>query len=808
MERIIWIVEEDRNNILDAQRKINAYGGMKAMCIVSVEFMKQVIEERIDKDKNSTSNPSLILIGDNIIEKNDEVISVLKMHPKLASVPMFFSTDKIETSKEEEYYLKGAMMVVEKPLNKSALLKMYNASWQYELSKNYERILQKQISELESAKAIKNLNTQLESRNEFLYRIFGKYFSDELLDIILNKQEGQLIGGEKIEIAVLFSDLRGFTSMSEGLGPEAITDLLNCYFGAMSEVIMEYGGTIIEFLGDGILAVFGAPAKNEKYCANAIAAAIGMQNAMQKVNEYCNNNGFDELQMGVGIHCGESFVGNVGTEQMMRYNVIGSVVNTCSRIESYSVGGQVLASEIIVKKACEKVFFDDVIELKAKGLKKPLNVCVLSGIGGKYNCYLERVRKKAVYTIDEEINIEIFSMTNKIVTEFGEVGKLKEYSRNIIRLEMDKEHQFEAYMDVRLRCSGTEQGQLGGFADVYGKITEVQGKDLILNLTRITDEYKEFGKSVEDGKVRLKLEWRVEMKNREDVYVVRCTAEDLKYGKSFFENLNKKFVLAFFENDEEANVYFYSKDKSIRSMEFMDFLTEKYSTVKGDGVIASAVISKLFLNVLMSEYETSDLITFFEKKVDEYYNKCSWIFASEYIKDNADSIEQLPLYRKKSVAWAYVKTSDIVPEGKKFRMKSLENETDMIFVSSPDLYIMIGCRGEIYNISEAKFVSTYEKSDEEFDIFSQMPDYIPEVQLDENDEYISLDDKAHLCYPKDDKKIYAVPIDTRTKVFSEHNKGEYFVGTAGDYMAIREDDFSDIYIIQREIFAQTYEEVK
>ena len=86
-------------------------------------------------------------------------------------------------------------------------------------------------------------------------------------------------------------------------------------------------------------------------------------------------------------------------------------------------------------------------------------------------------------------------------------------------------------------------------------------------------------------------------------------------------------------------------------------------------------------------------------------------------------------------------------------------------------------------------------------------DYIPEVLSGKNNEYISLDDKAYLCYPKSEKKIYVSKIEKRTKIFSEHNKGEYFVGRTGDYMAVREDDVSDIYIIQREIFEQTYEKV-
>ncbi len=820
VDRIIWIIDNDRNKLLDAQRKINAYGGMKAMCILSVESLKRVIKERIDVDENSVSNPSLIIINHKNIEEDDEILSLLKLHSRLAGVPLFFMVDKEELSlsheieHEEEYYAKGAMVVVEQPLNKSALIRLDNASWQYELSKNYERILQKQISELESAKAIKRLNSQLETRNEFLYRIFGKYFSDELLNIILDKQEDNLIGGERVELAVMFSDLRGFTRMSESLEPEAITELLNCYFGAMSDVIIRYGGTIIEFLGDGILAIFGAPAKNERYCVNAIAAAINMQNAMSVVNDYCIQMGYDELEMGIGVHCGAGFVGNIGTEQMMRYNVLGSVVNICSRIENYSVGGQVLASKELVERVSAldtmygKVFVTREMSVQAKGMNKPMMVCEVSGLGGDYNCFIERQKPVVTYIIDEEIQLELFEMENKVVSGYGKVAYLKEFSENKVKVEIKDDCLIEQYTDVEIRYTGlTGINNKKSFFDVYAKVTQVCGRELILNITGKSKEYIEFGKSVKNGEVRLRLEWRSDMKDRSDVLVIRCPRDDSSDIKGFLEKQNSKFALTYFEQDENVKVYFYSSDKSIRALEFMDFLAEKYGAVKGDAQLAGASISKLFIDVLTSEKDAGSLQEYFEKMVDEYYNGSEWIFAFEYSVDNEKNIKQLPLYKKKRVSWAYVRTNDIAAEGTKFRIKSLENETGMVLVSSPDTYIMIGCRGEIYNISAEKFEATYTVTDEKFDIFIQMPDYIPEVQLEDTAEYISLDDKAYLCYPNDDKAIYAMPIKHRTKVFSEHNRGEYFLGLPGDYLVIREDDASDIYIIQREIFMQTYEKV-
>lgn len=396
MDRIIWIIEKNREDLLDAQRKINGYGGMKAMCILSASSLKTIIEERIDTDNESISGPSLMLMNKNIHDSK-EILSLIKQHPKLAGVPLFFWGSDIDEKSEEEYYLNGAMAILSKPFNKSDMLKLDNASEQYELSKNYERVLQKQASELEAAREIKLLNTRLESRNKFLYSIFGKYFSDELINVLLEKQEGEFIGGEKTHMAVLFSDLRGFTATAGEMEPEEITDLLNCYFGKMSDIIIKYGGTIIEFMGDGILAVFGTLVKCEDYCANAVAAAIEMQNAMNSVNSYCEKKNYNKLSMGIGVHCGEGFVGNVGTEKMMRYNIIGNVVNICSRIESCSIGGQVLTSMEIIKNIEENVVIANTVNMMSKGMKESLEVCNVRGIGGKYQCIIEDKKRRTLY---------------------------------------------------------------------------------------------------------------------------------------------------------------------------------------------------------------------------------------------------------------------------------------------------------------------------------------------------------------------------------------------------------------------------
>ena len=121
---------------------------------------------------------------------------------------------------------------------------------------------------------------------------------------------------------------------------------------------------------------------------------------------------------------------------------------------------------------------------------------------------------------------------------------------------------------------------------------------------------------------------------------------------------------------------------------------------------------------------------------------------------------------------------------------------------------MIGSRGEIYDINRSKFERTYEATTEALDIFEQMLDFLPEVQLEADGSYVMLDEYAKICYPKTDAKIYARQIERRTKIFPAEEGQEYYLGRAGDYMAVRTDDFDDLYIIQADIFKNTYEEIK
>ena len=259
------------------------------------------------------------------------------------------------------------------------------------------------------------------------------------------------------------------------------------------------------------------------------------------------------------------------------------------------------------------------------------------------------------------------------------------------------------------------------------------------------------------------------------------------------------------EDGKDIRLLFYSNNKSIQALEFMDYFVQDYVMVKGDEKKAQAVLTPIFLRVMMSDYEAEDMAELLEKITENYFISCCWIYAQDYAKENYDKIMQMPKYVKKKMAWAYVKTTDIMEKGGKFYLKSFENESDLVLEASDDLYIMIGCRGEIYHINRERFEQTYEPTEERLDIYEQMLEYLPEVKSCEDEAFITLDEMAHLCYPKERGGIYAVSLECRTKVFNPYNDGEYFVGRKGDYLAIRQDDLSDIYVIRKDIFHESYQ---
>ncbi len=228
---------------------------------------------------------------------------------------------------------------------------------------------------------IRRLAENLELRNRFIQSLFGRYLSDEVVAGLLASPEGPRLGGEQRKVTLLMSDLRGFTPLTEGLAPEQVLHLLNSYLGAMADVILSYQGTIDEFVGDAILAIFGAPLARPDDARRAVACAVQMQAAIQELNRRNEKEGLPRLEMGIAIHTGEVIVGNIGSERRTKYGVVGSAVNHAGRIESFTVGGQVLISDATLRESGDGVRVGSRLAIDAKGTRERIVVYDLRGFG-------------------------------------------------------------------------------------------------------------------------------------------------------------------------------------------------------------------------------------------------------------------------------------------------------------------------------------------------------------------------------------------------------------------------------------------
>jgi adenylate cyclase len=238
-----------------------------------------------------------------------------------------------------------------------------------------------QLALRQQKQEIRRLAEDLELRNRFIQSLFGRYLSDEVVADLLASPEGPKLGGEQRKVTLLMSDLRGFTPLTEGLAPEQVLHLLNSYLGAMADVILAHQGTIDEFVGDAILAIFGAPLARPDDTRRAVACAVEMQAAIQQLNRRNETEGLPRLEMGIAIHTGEVIIGNIGSERRTKYGVVGSAVNHAGRIESFTVGGQILISDAALRESGEGVQVGSRLAIDAKGTRERIVVYDLRGIG-------------------------------------------------------------------------------------------------------------------------------------------------------------------------------------------------------------------------------------------------------------------------------------------------------------------------------------------------------------------------------------------------------------------------------------------
>jgi adenylate cyclase len=197
-----------------------------------------------------------------------------------------------------------------------------------------------------AAVAIENSQFAERIRREALVRSnFERYFAPQLAERIADSAEATKLGGEKRAVAVLFSDIRGFTPLSESMTPDEIATLLTEYFTEMVECVFRHGGMLDKFIGDAVMAQWGAPLGNPDDADRALQAAVDMMAALDALNARWREQGRPTLEIGIGLNYGEAFAGNIGSERRLEFTVIGDTVNTASRLCSAAEAGEILLSE-------------------------------------------------------------------------------------------------------------------------------------------------------------------------------------------------------------------------------------------------------------------------------------------------------------------------------------------------------------------------------------------------------------------------------------------------------------------------------
>jgi adenylate cyclase len=307
-------------------------------------------------------------------------------------------------------------------------------------------------------------------------KTFGRYLTDEVVANLLESPQGLKLGGERRKVTIFTSDLRGFTALSEQLPPEEVVKILNFYLRQMTDVITHYGGTIDEFMGDGILVLFGAPIVREDDAKRAVACAVAMQLAMASVNEKMKEWGFPKLKMGIGINTGEVLVGNIGSDKRSKYAVIGSHVNLTYRIESYTVGGDILISEPTFKEVESIVRIDAQKEVKPKGVKEPITIYEVGGIGGEYNLFLSK-EEEIFLPLPEEICLKFHYalLDGKNISNSLFEGSLVKLSDKGAEVRSDNESQAvpEPLSNIKINLL-TPNNPTKASQDIYAKVLEKQ----------------------------------------------------------------------------------------------------------------------------------------------------------------------------------------------------------------------------------------------------------------------------------------------------------------------------------------------
>jgi class 3 adenylate cyclase len=400
-----------------------------------------------------------------------EVLQTLRETYDMVELPIIMATVKGASEDIVESLRLGANDYVTKPIDFPVVLAR----------------VQTQLMLKTAMQEVQELAEQLSVRNRFIRNTFGRYLSEEVVSSLLETPEGLELGGTSRTASILMSDLRGFSSISETLPPERVVTLLNHYLGAMTDVISKHGGTIDEFIGDAILVIFGAPEPYQDHATRAVACALDMQLAMEQVNAQNRHHGLPEVEMGIGINTGAVVVGNIGSHRRAKYGVVGRHVNLASRIEAYTVGGQVLISNSTVEAVGDCLRIHDHLQVCPKGSSELMTLYDVTGIGGSYDLFLpERVTRFT--TLETSLPLRFAVLDGIHVPELKAQGYIEQLSDNEVIVRSDDRVSLMDNIKMRL----VDESDTPDPGDMYGKVVglEEDAQSFRVRLSYVNPELK------------------------------------------------------------------------------------------------------------------------------------------------------------------------------------------------------------------------------------------------------------------------------------------------------------------------------
>ena len=460
---VVLAVDDNEDNLFVLKRPIKKEGYSLLTAMSGPEAIKILETHKVDVILLDWMMP---------VVSGIEVMRQIKKHPEWRLIPIIMVTAKASLQDVRQGLQEGASDYMAKPFESAELLARIGSSMR-------ERFLTMELVES---------NKRLEASGKFIKNVFGRFVSDEVVESVLTSPAGLDMGGDKRKVTILMSDLCGFTSISESLPPEKVVEMLNRYFEVMIKIIGKYRGTIGDFIGDGLMVLFGAPIGGEDDSRRALLCSIEMQQAMAGINESASEVGLPEIEMAIGVNTGEVVAGNIGSAERVKYSVVGNAVNLAARIESFASGGQILISEATLKDIGEGVVVENKLAMQAKGIRDAVTLYKVKGVEGEENMFLPPEQEDVVLS-EKETPVEFFIMENKASPALPAKGVLVRLTQKEAVLR--SETKLLPFTDLKISLASVDPSLSDTY--IYAKVAEMMKEDemtYLLSLSPLPVEVK------------------------------------------------------------------------------------------------------------------------------------------------------------------------------------------------------------------------------------------------------------------------------------------------------------------------------